>query len=137
MLDYEPSLTNDAQVYPYDHTNNSEGAGGFSENLFVKEYTLMEQLHAFAGVFDVFTVMYPQLQGLDFRRDAVSLDVPVYLIEGRFEAPGRVGPAHQWFDLLDAPDKQLITFDTSGHRALFEQPGLFHQAMTETVLAQT
>ncbi len=43
MLDYEPALTNDAQVYPYDHTRNSEGAGGFSENLSVEEYTLLEQ----------------------------------------------------------------------------------------------
>ena len=137
MLDYEPALTNDAQVYPYDHTPNSEGAGGFSENLSVEEYTLMEQVHAFAGVFDVFTVMYPQLQGIDFRKDAAQLAVPVYLMEGRFEAPGRLGPAKQWFDLLDAPTKQWITFDTSGHRPLFEQPDLFHQKMTDIVLAQT
>jgi proline iminopeptidase len=136
MLDYEPTLSN-VDVYPYDHTHNSEGAGGFSENLFVKEYTLMEQLHAFAGFFDVFTVLYPQLHGIDFRKDAAKLAVPVYLMEGRFEAPGRLGPAKQWFDLLDAPTKQWITFDTSGHRPLFEQPDLFHQQMTGTVLAHT
>src|SRR6476660_7474149 len=136
MLDYEPALTNDGQVYPYDHSHNSEGAGGFSENLFVKEYTLPEQLHAFAGFFDTFTVMYPQLQGIDFRTDATHLTVPVYLIEGRFEAPGRLGPAKQWFNLLDAPAKQLITFDTSGHRPLFEQPDLF-AAQLHTVLAET
>ena len=137
LLDYEPILTNDGQVYPYDHSHNSEGAGGFSTNLFVNEYTLMEQLHAFAGFFDVFAAVYPQLQGIDFRTDAPHLAVPVYLIEGRHEAPGRLGPAQQWFDLLDAPAKQLIMFDTSGHRPLFEQPELFHQLMTETVLAQT
>ena len=136
MLDYEPSLTN-TQVYPYDHTPNSEGAGGFSENLSVEEYTLLEQAHAFAGFFDVFTVLYPQLQEIDFRKEAARLTVPVYLMEGRFEAPGRLGPAQQWFDLLDAPAKQWITFDTSGHRPLFEQPDLFHQTMTDTVLAQT
>jgi proline iminopeptidase len=136
MLDYEPALTNGA-IYPYDHSVNSEGAGGFGENLFVEEYTLMEQLHAFAGMFDVFTVLYPQLQGIDFRQDAAKLAVPVYLVEGRFEAPGRLAPARQWFDQLDAPTKQWITFDTSGHRPLFEQPDLFHQLMTDTVLAQT
>jgi pimeloyl-ACP methyl ester carboxylesterase len=135
MLDYESTLTN-GEVYPYDHSPNSEGAGGFSENLFVDEYTLMEQLHAFAGFFDVFTVLYPQLQGTDFRKDVVRLAVPVYLMEGRFEAPGRLRPARQWFDLLDAPTKRWITFDTSGHRALFEQPDLFHQQMRDTVLAQ-
>ena len=31
MLDYEPTLTNDNQIYPYDHSHNSEGAGGFSD----------------------------------------------------------------------------------------------------------
>jgi pimeloyl-ACP methyl ester carboxylesterase len=136
MLDYEPTLTN-TQVYPYDHSNNSEGAGGFSENLLVEEYTLLEKAHAFAGFFDLFTVLYPQLKGLDFRTDATRLAVPVYLMEGRFEPRGRLGPAQQWFDLLDAPTKQLITFDTSGHRPLFEQPDLFHKTMTDTVLAQT
>ena len=136
MLDYEPTLAN-TQVYPYDHTNNSEGAGGFSENLGVEEYTLLEKAHALAGFFDVFTVMYPQLKGIDFRTDVASLSVPVYLVEGRFEPRGRLGPAQQWFDLLDAPTKQLITFDTSGHRPLFEQPDLFHKTMTDTVLAQT
>jgi pimeloyl-ACP methyl ester carboxylesterase len=137
MLDYEPVLTNDPQVYPYDHTHNSEGAGGFTENLFVKEYTLIEQLHALAGFFDVFSVLYPQLQDTDFRKDAAKLAVPVYLMEGRFEAPGRLGPAKQWFDQLDAPSKQWITFETSGHRPLFEQPDLFSQQMTDTVLAHT
>jgi pimeloyl-ACP methyl ester carboxylesterase len=136
MLDYEPTLTN-TQVYPYDHSHNSEGAGGFSENLLVEEYTLLEKAHALAGFFDVFTVLYPQLKELDFRTDATRLAVPVYLMEGRFEAPGRLGPAQQWFDELDAPTKQWITFDTSGHRPLFEQPDLFHQTMTDTVLAQT
>ena len=136
LLDYEPSLTN-GDVYPYDHSHNSEGAGGFTENLSVNEYTLMEQAHALAGFFDTFAVLYPQLQSIDFRKDATQLAVPVYLMEGRFEAPGRLGPAQQWFDLLQAPDKQWSTFDTSGHRPLFEQPDLFHHLMTDTVLAQT
>ena len=136
MLDYESSLSNTA-VYAYDHSRNSEGVGGFSSNLFVREYSLLEQLHAFAGFFDVFTVLYPQLQDIDFRTDVPRLEVPVYLAEGRFEAPGRLGPAEQWLELLDAPTKNLTTFETSGHRPLFEQPELFDRFMVETVLAQT
>ncbi len=80
MLDYESSLSNTA-VYAYDHSRNSEGVGGFSSNLFVREYSLLEQLHAFAGFFDVFTVLYPQLQDIDFRTDVPRLEVPVYLAE--------------------------------------------------------
>jgi proline iminopeptidase len=39
--------------------------------------------------------------------------------------------------MLEAPHKEMIVFDTSGHRPLFEQPERFHEVMTETVLAET
>lgn len=39
-------------------------------------------------------------------RGSVLVDVPVYLVIGRHEARGRVVPAQEWFDVLDAPAKQ-------------------------------
>ena len=137
ILNYEPALSFEKDVYPYDHTHNAEGAGGFSENIFVGEYSLMEQIHTLGGFLDVFAIMYPQLQNIDFRTQVTQLKVPVYLAQGRYEAPGRAQPAQEWFNLLDAPSKQMVTFETSGHRDLFEQPDQFHQFMTGTVLAQT
>ena len=137
VLDYEAALTLGDQVYPYDHSGNNEGAGGFSENLFVEEYTLLEQVHILPAFLDVFAVLYPQLQDIDFRTDVPKLDVPVYLVQGRHELPGRAVLAEQWFRTLDAPTKQMIIFDTAGHRSLFERPDLFQQVMTETVLRET
>lgn len=135
---YEPALlTYESKVYPYDHSPNAESAGGYSTNIFVQEYSLLEQLHGFAGVIDVFAVLYPQLQGIDFRTQVTALKVPVYVIEGRHEVGARSVVARQWFKTLRAPSKQLIVFDTSGHRPLFEQPVLFNTVMTNTVLAQT
>ncbi len=136
MLDYEPALSYEDEVYPYSHAGNSEGAGQMGENIFVGEYTLLEQLHIFAGFLDTFSVLYPQIQDVDFRTQATSLDVPVYLAMGAHEAPGRAEPAKEWFDLLQAPSKRLVTFDTSGHRPLWEQPEQFHDLMT-AVLAET
>jgi proline iminopeptidase len=135
---YEPALlTYENEVYPYNHSPNAESAGGYSSNMFVREYSLMEQLHGFAGVIDVFATLYPQLQNIDFRSQVTRLQVPVYLIQGRYEARARAELAQQWFQTLQAPKKQLIIFDTSGHRPLFEQPELFNTVMTDTVLAQT
>ena len=134
--DYEPVLSFEQKVYPYSHVGNFEGAGQMSENLFVGEYTLLEQVHIFAGFLDTFPVLYPQIQDLDFRTQATSLDVPVYLAQGGHEAPGRAESANEWFDLLPAPSKQFVTFDTSGHRPLWEQPAEFHDLMA-TVLAET
>jgi proline iminopeptidase len=135
ILDYEPALAYEKDVYPYDFSVNSEGRGGFSENLFVGEYTLLEQLHALGGFLDVFSVLYPQVVDIDLREQVTSVDVPVFVMMGRHEARGRTEPAEEWFARLDAPHKEWIEFDTSGHRPLFEQPAAFHRAMVDRVLA--
>jgi len=137
IFDYEPLLAYEKDVYPYDRGQNSEGEGQMGENLFVEEYTLLEQIHIFAGVFDTFSVLYPQIQQIDFRDGATRLDVPVYLVQGRHEARGRSTLANEWFAQLRAPAKKIIVLETSGHRPLFEQPGQFRDVMTETVLAES
>ncbi len=137
MLNYETALTHEQQVYPYDHTGNSEGAGGFSTNFIVPEYALIDQVHLLGSFMDTFAVLYPQLQDLDFRTSARTLPVPAYFVQGAHEAPGRAKPFQQWYAALSAPRKELAVLATSGHRPLFEQPHQFVTFMTDTVLAQT
>ena len=136
-LDYETALSYEHEVYPYDHSRNSEGEGGFSENLLVREYTLLEQVHALGAVLDTFSVLYPQIQGIDFRKQARTLEVPVYLVQGRHEAEGRARLVDEWFAALEAPRKVMQVLDTSGHRPLFEQPSEFVAFMDGTVLRET
>jgi len=136
-LAYEPALSFEQEVYPYDHSRNAEGAGQMSEGIFVGEYTLIEQVHSLGAVMDTFAVLYPTISGLDLRTDAILLDVPVYLFQGRHEAPGRAVLAEEWFTMLDAPRKAMVLADTSGHRPLFEQPAEFHRFLTDVVLPQT
>lgn len=137
MLNYETALAHEQEVYPYDHTGNSEGPGGFSENFIVPEYALIDQVHLLGAFMDTFAVLYPQLQGIDFRTDVPTLPVPVYFVEGAHEAPGRAEPFQQWYAALRAPRKELTVLEHSGHRPLFEQPHQFVTFMTDTVLAQT
>lgn len=134
MLDYETALSYEHEVHPYDTSKNSEGAGGFSENFFVSEYSLIDQVHLLAGFLDTFASMYPQIQDLDFRVSATHFTVPMYFVEGVHEAPGRSIPFKEWFATIDAPVKKTVEFDTSGHRPLFEQPDRFVAFMTNTVL---
>jgi proline iminopeptidase len=134
VLKYEAALSHQMEVHPYDHSANSEGSGEMSENLLVEEYTLLEQVHILGATLDVFSVLYPQLQDIDFRIQATSLEVPVYLAQGRHEAPGRQVLAQEWFEQLRAPSKQLTYFETSGHRPLWEQPAQFHDLMTAVLV---
>jgi proline iminopeptidase len=134
---YETVLSHEMEMYPYDHSANSEGQGQMSENLFVPEYSLTEQVRVLSGTIDTFAALYPQLQDIDFRRTATDFEVPVFFVQGAHEAPGRAELFDEWYPRVRAPVKDLVVLDTSGHRPLFEQPDEFVDYLTDVVLPRT
>ncbi len=46
-----------------------------------------------------------------------------------FEARGRAVLADEWFELLQAPAKERIMFERSGHRPSFEESAAFAELM--------
>jgi pimeloyl-ACP methyl ester carboxylesterase len=101
--------------------------------LFVSEYSWMDRINAFKGFIDTNGTLYPQLQGIDFRQDIPALDVPVYIVLGEHEARGRALLAEEWFEMLEAPSKELFVFEGSGHRAHFDRPGDFADVMSHVL----
>jgi proline iminopeptidase len=101
------------------------------------EFSLIDKANVLRGLLDTFSLLYPQLQDVDFRRDVPRLDVPVYLIDGVNELSARRDLALEWFAGVDAPDKQLIPFQHSGHVPQWEEPAKFHRIMVDVVLAET
>lgn len=137
MFPYETALSHEKDVYPYDHSGNSEGALQMSENLLVEEYALIDQVHIIGAFMDTFAALYPQLQDIDFRETATDFEIPMYFVQGAHEAGGRAQPFDEWYSMIEAPNKDLAVFDTSGHRPLWEQPAEFVDYMVGTVLAET
>lgn len=138
VLHYELVASHEPDVYPYDHSANSEGAGGFSENFFVEEYTLLEQVHhLFAGFLDTYSVLYPQIQDVDLRDGATRFAVPVFFVQGAHEAGGRAELFEAWYPTVEAPVKDVTYLATSGHRPLFEQPDEFVAYLADVVLPRT
>ena len=137
MFPYETALSHEQAVYPYDHTGNSEGSGQMSENLLISEYTLIDQVHVLGAFMDTFAALYPQLQDVDFRKTATEFEVPMFFVQGAHEAGGRAQPFADWYPMIQAPVKDMVVFDSSGHRPLWEQPDEFVDYMVGTVLAQT
>lgn len=101
------------------------------------EYSLVEKVNVLRAALDMFSVMYPQIQGVDFRKDVPSLDVPVYILDGAAELTSRRDLALEWYSQLQAPIKRIYTFQNSAHSTAFEQFEAFHQIMLETVLQET
>ena len=105
--------------------------------IFGSEYNFIEKFNVLRGLIDMFTVMYPQLQGIDFRRDVPRLEVPVYILDGGAELPARRDLALAWYAQLDAPVKRLYTFENGGHSVAFEHFEALQQILTTTVLPAT
>jgi pimeloyl-ACP methyl ester carboxylesterase len=126
LLLYEPAISHEHDWNPYPGLDSSKE---MPFNTFVPENTLMDRVNALRGLLDTFFALYPQLQDLDFREDVPSLDLPVYIVIGAYEARGRAVLAREWFEMLDAPAKEIIVFEHSGHRPLFEEPAAFADVM--------
>lgn len=106
-------------------------------NVLGSEYSLVEKVNVMRGLLDMFTVMYPQLQAVDFRQSVQQLDVPLYILDGASELPARRDLLLDWFKQVDAPRKELFTFENAAHSVAFEQFEALSQIMTETVLPET
>ncbi|MGV8966021.1 MAG: alpha/beta fold hydrolase [Cellulomonas sp.] len=137
MLAYPVAVSSNPDWDDYTPGSDQDNRAEYPVSLFVAEYTLTEQVRGMAAIVDTFAVMYPQLQEIDFRQDVPRLDLPVYVVEGAHEAPGRAVLAREWFADLVAPSKELVTFESSGHTPHLDEPGRFAAFMADVVLAQT
>jgi proline iminopeptidase len=131
----------DALTTPYTppaaYIERGKASGLDPFGLIGSEYSLIDKANVLRGLVDMFSIMYPQLQDIDFRRDVTRLEVPVYVLEGASELRGRRDLAQQWLDQLTAPSKQLITYADAGHSVVFEEADAFHRLMVEEIVPAT
>jgi pimeloyl-ACP methyl ester carboxylesterase len=146
-----PYYTNDATwkqaTYAMDGFNymnddpaidNSDGFNTF-QDILSPEYGLYDKASWVRGIMDSGSVMFPQLwkAGVDFRRDAPRLGVPVYFLIGRHDVNAPPALAEEYYRTLDAPHKELIWFDRSGHNPWVTESSKFVDVVLNKVLAGT
>ena len=112
------------------------GANTFRD-LAAPEYGLYDKVNWFRGVLDTLGIVYPHLWDVDFRRQATKLEVPVYFLIGRHDINAPVTLTEQYYELLDAPHKQIVWFEHSGHTPWVSESDRFVEAMVETILPET
>jgi pimeloyl-ACP methyl ester carboxylesterase len=98
------------------------------------EYSLMDKINYYRGVFKTFNQMYPQLEAVDFEQQIPEVEVPVYFALGRWDTTAMSAIAARYFESLKAPYKELVWFEKSGHLPHYEEPKRFVQFMVERVL---
>ena len=122
---------------PAAYVARGEASGVGSFGLFGSEYSFVENANLIRGLVDMFSLMYPQLQEVDFRTDVTELQVPVYVLDGENELRGRRQLAQEWFEELTAPHKELITYANAGHAVAFEQADAFLRLLNEEIVPAT
>jgi pimeloyl-ACP methyl ester carboxylesterase len=125
---YEPIMLYENEVYSQ-HPNDF--------GIDAPECTLLQKVHTLNAILDTWSVLYPRMQGIDLRRDAPRLDVPVYFVQGGHEMRGLAVLFAQWYSTLEAPQKHLEVFEPAGHRAMFEEPDRFVAVMDRVLAAGT
>jgi len=125
----------------YDYMNqnpqiNDNGSNTWRD-LAAPEYGLYDKVSWFRGGIETLGIVYPQLWDVDFRKQATKLDVPVYFLIGRHDINAPVKLAQEYYDLLDAPHKEIVWFEHSGHNPWVNEAPEFERVMVEKVLAET
>jgi pimeloyl-ACP methyl ester carboxylesterase len=108
----------------------------FTATIKAPEYGVVEKLRAYFSGIKVFNTVYPQLYDVDFRTGAAELEVPVYFLHGRHDINAMPSLIEEYFRILDAPHKELIWFERSGHNVIPEEPKKVEQVLLR-ILART
>lgn len=101
----------------YMSTNPEITNGGYHtfRDMFASEYGVLDSVNYMLGVMNTFNVVYPTLYGIDLREDYAKLEVPVYFFLGRHDINAPTDLAEEYYNLLDAPKKEIVWFEHSGH----------------------
>jgi pimeloyl-ACP methyl ester carboxylesterase len=77
--------------------------------------------------------MWAEVSGLDLAQEAPDLRVPVYFLLGRNDhwVPPRTSVAY--FEALEAPVKELVWFERSGHEPFIDESAKFNSVMVDSV----
>ncbi|HEY5249477.1 MAG TPA: alpha/beta hydrolase [Dermatophilaceae bacterium] len=93
------------------------------------DYTTADLVRTVAGITSTQTALLPELAHLDLGTLLPDIDTPVVLVQGRNDqvAPGH--SAQHYFDMLQAPSKELVWFENSAHMPHLEEPQAFKELL--------
>jgi pimeloyl-ACP methyl ester carboxylesterase len=97
------------------------------------EGTPLDVVRLFRGLQFSMQALWPQMEPLRLDRDNRHFAVPVFFLLGRLDKQVVGSLAADYFEQLEAPHKELIWFEESGHFVPFEEPAKFNAVLTDRV----
>jgi pimeloyl-ACP methyl ester carboxylesterase len=102
--------------------------------MFSCEYTLIDRINFFKGIFGSMKILWPQLLEVDLFKSVPEFKIPVYMMEGRFDQESPSEIAERYFKAIKAPSKELIWFEKSAHMINSEEKDEFNKVLVDRIL---
>jgi proline iminopeptidase len=74
-----------------------------------------------------------ELMTVDLMKTAPKLEVPVYFLIGRHDYNTPFKIAEEYYNMLNAPHKEIIWFENSAHMIPFEEPDKFNDVIANKI----
>jgi pimeloyl-ACP methyl ester carboxylesterase len=98
-------------------------------HLSAPEYTLTDVINLIRGNNFSGLHLWDQLMAVNLPQQAPELQLPVYFLTGRYDYVTVFEKVEEYYQLLEAPRKELVWFAQSAHSPNFEQPAEFAAVM--------
>ena len=97
------------------------------DTLFSPEYSVLDSLNFIKGLYFTFSHVFQQLYEVDLRETHTDFEIPIYILHGSHDLNAPVYLVEDYYDSINAPEKELIMFEASGHNPWINEYELFNQ----------
>ena len=94
------------------------------------EYSLSDLLGIVFGYKKVLKVMWPEI-GCEDLSNYTKFNVPILVFDGKLDMNTPAELVEEWFSKIEAPYKELIWFENSGHNPMGDEPERFKSLLRE------
>lgn len=102
--------------------------------LFSGEYSISDLIGAAKGYKYVLTAMWPAVGATDLPKTCNTFDVPVFIFDGVLDQNTPAALVQGYFDVIKAPQKELVWFEHSGHNPMSDEPEKFKSLLKDRLL---
>ena len=97
-------------------------------------YTIFDKVNFFRGVFGSMRLLWQELMTINFIEQVPNLKIPLFFMLGKHDYKVPYPLAEQYFNILEAPSKELIWFENSAHFLNIEENDKFNDVLINHVL---
>jgi pimeloyl-ACP methyl ester carboxylesterase len=97
--------------------------------LFSGEYNLCDIIGAVRGYKYVLKTMWDEVAGINLAGACPRFEMPYFIFDGRLDFNTPSSLVEEYFNTIEAPVKELVWFEKSGHNPMGDEPELFKAAL--------